>query len=215
MSSSRENQTSASRLEDQEDPPTASAALGDHNGLGVEVGTIVALLRRKHGMSLEDLGVRCALSPSFISAVERGKSDISVGRLSRIAIAFGMDLVALLSYLSQGARPRFLGSDERTRVDRGEGIDYRRLRLPGVDFELITVTFEPRAAFRDALTHVGIDIVFVPVGRVTLLYDGTEYVMNAGDSGVWSGRRPHLFRNDEDEISQLVAVVTDTVWDHE
>ena len=98
-------------------------------------------------------------------------------------------------------------------VDRGEGVDYRRLRLPGVDFELITVSFEPRTAFRDALAHDGIDIVYVPVGSVVLVFDGVDYVMNAGDSGVWSGRTPHAFRNDTDSPAQLVAVVTDTVWD--
>ncbi len=178
-----------------------------------EVGAVIGLLRRKHGMSLDELASVCGLSASFISAVERGKSDISVGRLSRIAAAFDMDAASLLTYLSQASPPQFLSSDERIAVDRGDGIDYRRLRLPGVDFELITVTFEPRAAFRDAMTHAGIDILYVPVGSIVLVYDGDEYVMNAGDSGVWSGRRPHAFRNDTDAVSQFVAVVTDTIWD--
>ncbi|UGS39109.1 HTH-type transcriptional regulator PuuR [Capillimicrobium parvum] len=183
------------------------------NGAVVDVGAIVGLLRRKRGMSLDELATRSDLSPSFISAVERGKSDIALGRLARIAAVFGLDVASLLTYSSNTSRPRFLSSDDRTPVDRGEGVDYRRLRLPGVDFELITVTFEPRTAFRDALAHDGIDIVYVPVGSVVLDFDGVDYVMNAGDSGVWSGRTPHAFRNDTDSPAQLVAVVTDTVWD--
>lgn len=179
----------------------------------LDVGAIVGLLRRKRGMSLDELATRSDLSPSFISAVERGKSDIALGRLSRIAAVFGLDVASLLTYSSNTARPRFLTSDDRMPVDRGEGVDYRRLRLPGVDFELITVSFEPRTAFRDALAHDGIDIVYVPVGSVVLVFDGVDYVMNAGDSGVWSGRTPHAFRNDTDSPAQLVAVVTDTVWD--
>lgn len=187
-------------------------ANGDESD-GTQVGVVIELLRRKRGMSLDDLASRCEVSGSFISAVERGKSDISVGRLSRIAAAFDMDAASLLTYLSQTSSPQFLSSGERVAVDRGEGVDYRRLRLPGVDFELITVTFEPRAAFRDAMTHSGIDIVYVPVGSIVLVYDGNEYVMHAGDSGVWSGRRPHVFRNDTDAVAQFVAVTTDTVWD--
>ena len=46
-----------------------------------DVGAIVGLLRRKRGMSLDELATRSDLSPSFISAVERGKSDIALGRL--------------------------------------------------------------------------------------------------------------------------------------
>jgi transcriptional regulator with XRE-family HTH domain len=191
-------------------PPQAGAS---DNGAASEVGVIIGLLRRKRGMSLEELASRCDLSPSFISAVERGKSDIALGRLSRIAAAFGMDAASLLTYLSQTSQPQFLSSDDRIVIDRGTGVDYRQLRLPGVDFELITVTFEPRSAFRDAMTHPGIDILYVAVGSVVLVYDGAEYVMNAGDSGVWSGRRPHAFRNDTDVVAQFVAVVTDTVWD--
>jgi transcriptional regulator with XRE-family HTH domain len=179
----------------------------------LDVGAIVGLLRRKRGMSLDELATRSDLSPSFISAVERGKSDIALGRLARIAAVFGLDVASLLTYSSNTARPRFLTSDDRMPVDRGEGVDYRRLRLPGVDFELITVSFEPRTAFRDALAHDGIDIVYIPVGSIVLVFDGVDYVMDAGDSGVWSGRTPHAFRNDTDSPAQLVAVVTDTVWD--
>jgi transcriptional regulator with XRE-family HTH domain len=184
-----------------------------HSGSDLDVGSTIGLLRRKQGMSLDELATRSGLSPSFISAVERGKSDIALGRLARIAAVFGLDVPSLLTYTSHTSRPRFLSSDERTPVDRGEGVDYRRLRLPGVDFELITATFQPRTGFRDTLSHDGLDIVYIPVGTITLEYDGVDYVMHAGDSGVWSGRRPHAFRNDTDELAQIVAVVTDTVWD--
>jgi transcriptional regulator with XRE-family HTH domain len=178
-----------------------------------DVGAIIGRLRRQRGLSLDDLAARCRLSASFLSAVERGKSDIAFGRLARIAHAFDLDVSSLLTYFSHHSRPQFLTSEERTSVDRGEGIDYRRLRLPGVDFELITVTLAPRSAFKDEITHLGIDIVYVPVGEIVVVYDGVDYVMRAGDSGVWSGRHPHTFRNDADTPSQFVAVVTDTVWD--
>jgi len=118
-----------------------------------------------------------------------------------------------MSSVSRQAHPQFLPSHERTLIDRGDGIEYRRLRLPGIEFELITVTFEPHTAFRDAIKHPGIDIVFIPVGEVVLEYDGQDHVLTAGDSGVWSGAYPHRFRNDSDAESQFVAVVTQAFWD--
>lgn len=181
--------------------------------LEAELGETLQRLRRERGISLEELGRTSDLSPSFLSAVERGRSDISLGRLSRVARAFGFDVSTLLGYYSYRTAPRLMTSEERRSIDRGEGVDYQRIRLPGVNFELVTVTFQPHTAFRDAITHPGIDIVYVPTGEVVLTYDGHDYVLRAGDSGVWPGAHPHTFRNDTDEHSQFVAVVTETVWD--
>lgn len=177
------------------------------------VGDTLQRLRRERGLSLEELGEAAELSPSFLSQVERGLSDISLGRLTRLAHAFGLDTATLLGYYTYGAEPRIMTSDDRVVIDRGPGIHLSALRLPGVNFELITVTFEPGAAMRDSMTHPGIDIVFIPEGEVTLEYEGRDYVLRAGDCGVWPGGHPHTFRNDLATRSQMVNITTDTVWD--
>lgn len=179
----------------------------------VEVGEIIGRLRRARGMSLDELARLSGVSASFLSAVERGRSDIALGRLTRVARCFGLDVSSLLGYYAQGNRPHFLSGEERTAIERGEGIDYRRLRLPGVEFELITVTLAPRSAFDEAMVHPGIDILYVAVGEIVLVYDDEDYVMRAGDSGVWSGQRPHAFRNDTAAPAQFIAVVTEPIWD--
>ncbi len=179
----------------------------------INVGAIIRRLRRQRGLSLDDLARASGVSASFLSAVEREVSDISVGRLAKVARAFGLDTPTLLGYFSRYGKPRFHSSAERIPIDRGPGIDFRHLRVPGVDFELVTVTIPPRTAFKDATAHPGIEILYVVSGEVVLIYDGVEYSMTAGETGVWSGMHLHSYRNDSDVTAQFIAVSTETIWD--
>lgn len=179
----------------------------------VNVGAIIRRLRRQRGLSLDDLARLSGVSASFLSAVEREASDISLGRLTKVAAAFGLDVPTLLGYFSRYGKPRFLSSAERVAIDRGPGIDFRHLRVPGVDFELVTVTIPPHTAFQDATAHPGIEILYVVTGEVVLVYDGIEYSMTAGETGVWSGMHLHTYRNDGDVTAQFIAVSTETIWD--
>ena len=46
------------------------------------VGDVIRQLRHQHGISLRELAEQSILSRSFLGAVERGRSDIAVGRLA-------------------------------------------------------------------------------------------------------------------------------------
>jgi transcriptional regulator with XRE-family HTH domain len=175
-------------------------------------GDVLKRLRQQKGLSLREVGDQAELSPSFLGALERGETDIALENLARLARIFGHDVGSFLGYSPRRAQPQFLGEDERVRVDRGPGVDYRVLRVPGVGFELVLVNFKPKTAFRDALAHEGVDIVLVTQGRVTAIYNDESYVMGQGDCVLWSGGYSHSFRNDSDEPAQLVAVVTATVY---
>ena len=179
----------------------------------INVGAIIRRLRRQRGLSLEDLAQASGVSASFLSAVEREVSDIAVGRLAKVARAFGLDVPTLLGYFSRYGKPRFFSSAERLPIDRGPGIDFRHLPIPGVDFELVTVTIPPRTALREATAHPGIEILFVVAGEVVLVYDGVDYPMSTGETGVWSGMHLHTYRNDGEVTAQFIAVSTETIWD--
>lgn len=77
-----------------------------------ELGLRLRKLRTAQGMRLSDVARESGLSLSFISHVEQGQSDISIGRLMRIAHALGVRLPDLVDL--PGARSRALvRADER------------------------------------------------------------------------------------------------------
>lgn len=193
--------------------PAGRVAVGHDDGHGLpDVGAILRQLRHQNQMSLQDVADAAGVSVSFLSAVERGQSDIALGRLNRLAAVFNHDIGSLLGYSARRTTPQFVEESSRLKVDRGPGIDYSVIRLPGVEFEMIIANFEPRTGFRDAITHAGIDIVYVTVGDLVLLHNDRRYDMATGDCTVYSGAYPHTFMNESDKPAQWLSIVTDTVY---
>jgi transcriptional regulator with XRE-family HTH domain len=175
-------------------------------------GEVLRRLRTRKGWSLRDVARESGLSQSFLGALERGETDIALDRLARLARVFDHDVGSFLGYSSRGSRPTFLDEDERVRVDRGEGIDYEIIRAPGLGLELVQVTLDPRASFRNELAHEGVDVTLVVDGVVTATYNGVDYELPAGTCVMWSGGYAHSFRNDTRRRARYVGFVTAMVF---
>jgi transcriptional regulator with XRE-family HTH domain len=177
-----------------------------------DIGSLVKALRKQRGYSLTHVAEASGLSTSFLSAVERGKSDISVQRLARVAAVFNHDLGSLLGYSAGRTTPQLIDGDDRIRVDRGEGISYEAFRIPGSAIEMFVARLAPRSSFEASLTHAGIDVCFVVEGELVLEFDGSDYPLKEGDCITWPGSHPHLMRNRSDKAARLVAFTTETIY---
>jgi transcriptional regulator with XRE-family HTH domain len=173
-----------------------------------DIGAILKRMRMQRDLSIRDVAEGSGLSASFLSAVERGESDVSIGRLARIAEFFDQDLGSMLGYGTQLARPTFIGKSDRATRNRGRGVRYELLRLPGLNIELAVMTFEPRSAMRDALTHEGIDILYVASGEIVLRVSEVDYPMAAGACAVYSAAYAHTFRNDSGKAASAIGFTT-------
>ncbi len=173
-----------------------------------DIGKILKHLRARNHVSVRDVAERSGLSPSFISAVERGESDISLGRLARLAQFFEQDLGTFLGFSAQLSRPNFVRAENRRKVNRGRGVTYQVLHLPGIDLDFIVVRIAPRSSFKNELAHEGIDVVYVLEGDVVLHIDGVDYPMTADDCCVYAAGYSHAMRNDSAHPASVVAVTT-------
>jgi transcriptional regulator with XRE-family HTH domain len=77
-----------------------------------ELGRKLRELRTERGLRLSDVAKESGLSVSFISHVEQGQSDISVGRLMRLAHALHVPLPDLVSLPAKRSVP-LVRADER------------------------------------------------------------------------------------------------------
>jgi transcriptional regulator with XRE-family HTH domain len=204
MMPSDADQASSSNLNP---PPSPVALRGPGN-----VGTILKRLRLQQGLTIREVAERVDLSPSFLSAVERGKSDIALGRLARLAECFGHDVGSLLGYSTRRAHVQMVRPRDRVIVDRGAGIRYEVLRIPETPLEMILVDMEPHTGFRDELTHEGIDVFYVSRGTITATVDGRDHQISEGECAVWSGAYRHFLRNDGDEPASGIAMVTESFY---
>ncbi len=185
------------------------ATSGDDGAVAIpDVGKIIERLRAQRGMAVRDLAEQSGLSASFIRAVERGDSDISLGRLARLANVFHYDLGSFLGFTSKLSRPSFVTGTDRKRVNRGKGVSYEALHLPALDLDLVIVELAAGASFRSDLTHEGIDVVYITKGEVVLMVNGIDYPMNAGECCVFSAGFPHRLRNASKGPASAISVTT-------
>ncbi len=147
-----------------------------------------------------------------MGAVERGESDIAVGRLAQIAQVFGHDVASLLGYVARRSQPHLIRPEERVRLARGRGIDFSAIRIPGTTLELMLATLSPHSRFDDVVTHAGTDVLYVVEGEVVLVVDGVDYPLRQGDCAVWPSSHPHTVRNDSDRPARAIGLATETVY---
>ncbi len=173
-----------------------------------DVGKILQRLRAQRNVTVRELAERSDLSESFIRAVERGESDISLGRLARLARFFEYDLGSFLGFTTQLSRPNFVRKENRATINRGKGVRYEALHLPGIDLDFVVINFAARTRLRNELTHEGIDVVYVTEGEVVAEVDGVDYPMAEGDCCVFSAAYRHRIRNDSGRPASLVSITT-------
>jgi transcriptional regulator with XRE-family HTH domain len=176
------------------------------------IGEIVKRFRVRRGESLRDVARGTGLSPSFLSLLERGETDITVSRLAAIANHFDHDVGSLLGYSTRGPTPQIIRRHERVKVNRGKGVDYNVVRIPGTELEIVVAIFSPHTALKDEITHEGVDIGLCIQGRIVATVNDVDYPIEAGETAIWSGAYRHTMRNDEDEQSIFVGLVTEQVY---
>jgi len=135
-----------------------------HGRLG-GVGVRLAAVRRARGLSRRDVAAAAGVSPSFLGMVERGETDMSLTRFTRLAEFLGASAADLLSDDPSPAPPDVRAIASAQRIDRGEGVDYRIIRHEHP--QLVAVTLAPGARFADVRTHRGEDIWIVISGTPT------------------------------------------------
>jgi transcriptional regulator with XRE-family HTH domain len=172
------------------------------------IGLILKRMRTQRKLSIRDVADGSGLSASFLSAVERGESDVSIGRLARIAEFFDQDLGSMLGYSTRLSRPSFVTKSDRVMLNRGRGVRYELLRLPGLNLEMASISFDPRSAFRDELTHEGVDTLYVISGEIVLRVNDIDYPMRAGECAVYSAGFAHTIRNDSGRPATAVGLTT-------
>jgi len=180
------------------------------NRLG-ELGQRLRGLRRLKGLSLDDVARMVDVSPSFLSMLERGRTDISLGRFSRIADFYGISLSELLLEGAEELPPPEIGSvaEQRT-IDRGPGVSYRLIREDSP--QVMHVVLEPYSGFTDMTAHRGEDFWILLRNQADLLHGESRYAMTAPQTARFSGTTLHAFENPYSEPAELIAVTTVPYW---
>jgi transcriptional regulator with XRE-family HTH domain len=179
------------------------------------VGERVQKLREAQGLTQQNVCKLAGLELSQLQAYEDGTAVPSVGVVIKLSRILGSRFEGLLhgggtvseSLTVCRAGESYGGQQGNTE----QGYAYGTLTRPGTVghvMEPFMLVFDPRTPKGEPISHDGQEFVFVVEGTVELLYDGTIYRLEKGDSAYLDASLSHRFHGFGDSPAQMLAIVS-------
>lgn len=167
------------------------------------VGSNLRQLRQEAGLSQQALADASGVSRRMLVSLERGDTNISLASLDRIAVALGVNFVALVSDpAAQQHRINALAW-------KGRNKDSRAVLLGSVaatqEAQLWSWSLAPKDQYLAEPDPAGWhEMVFVTQGVLTLrLEEGTQCV-RAGEHAIFSSAQQYAYLNESDGVTVFV-----------
>ncbi|WP_198346329.1 MULTISPECIES: helix-turn-helix domain-containing protein [Nocardioides] len=180
----------------------------------VQVGAALRAVRETRGLSLREVARRVGVSPSFVSQVETGKANPSVGTLYALVGVLGTSLDDLMNGdLPVVAKPTPGESWPPVEVPLQPAAGRKRLEMTGVVWERLTHDHDPFVDFlhveyapgsescaaEELMRHGGREYGHVLTGRLEVQIGFETYTVGPGDSIHFDSTAPHRLSNPHDE----------------
>lgn len=169
-------------------------------------------LREIAGISPETLAHELGVSREDYQRFESGEVDIPVGFLYKVAHRFSVELTDLLT----GESPR-LHVYTLVRCGMGAGVERRKAyKYQNLAANFIHKTAEPFLVTVDPdqadaavsfNSHPGQEFNYVLEGRLKIIIDDHELILNPGDSLYFDSGHPHAMQALDNRTARFLAII--------
>ncbi|WP_435280951.1 helix-turn-helix domain-containing protein [Streptomyces koelreuteriae] len=171
----------------------------------------VRAARTRAGLSLEELGRRAQVSKGALVALEKAQGNPNLATLVRLADTLGISVSALMQGSPEGRVVRVVAADAVAPLWTGERGSEARLMLTTsgpAPVEVWRWRLEPDEEYPSHPHQAGVvETVSVTSGRMTLIVDGTEHTLEAGQTATFDGDASHTYRGSGTEPCDLIMTV--------
>jgi transcriptional regulator with XRE-family HTH domain len=171
------------------------------------LGRRLKALRVSRGLSLKEVNAGTGLSTSFLSMVESGRHELTVGRLMTLVDFFGVEIGDLVPE-GEKDEPVVLRVEDRQAVDSHD----ERVRTEPLaawhygEMTTASVRIEPAAELAVASAEAGPQFVLLLAGELRLDFgDESSVILGKGDSVCFEASRRHRCVNIGDEEAHLIT----------
>lgn len=170
----------------------------------------VRAARTRAGLSLDELGRRAQVSKGALVGLEKAQGNPNFATLVRLADTLGVSVSALLEGPAQG-RVRVVSADAVAPLWTGTRGSEARLMLTtsgAAPVEVWRWRLEPDEEYPSHPHQAGVvETISVTSGRMTLVVDGTEHAVEAGQTATFDADAPHTYRGTGPEACHLIMTV--------
>lgn len=176
-----------------------------------QVGKNIRKIRKKRGLSLNELADMIGMTKGYISKIENSESAPPLSTLSKIALGLDVEVGVLTSEELDLPKPMQLcvtrkGEGKKLTTGSLTGYHYEILahKKSGKNMEpmLLSPSFDEEAIF----SHEGEEFMYTIEGTHEIIYDGESYIIDAGDSIYFDSIVPHTGRSVGKTKAKVLAV---------
>lgn len=176
-------------------------------------GVLAKVLRKRKGLTLEQLAEDVGLSKGHLSRYERGEKALSVSSLMRLARVLDTSVSALVGEIPQTDLVHLVRAEERPQPQTAPTSEgrYRYLPLskPGRSpATAIVVQLSNRSVAAAASFHEGEEMLYVLAGSARIEFGARAMVIRQGDFVQFPGTEQHKLTGLE-QGTEILIVVTD------
>lgn len=173
----------------------------------MELGEKIKRLRLQHGLTQEELALRCNLSKGFISQLERDLTSPSIATLMDILECLGTDLHAFFNKQEEekivfGTQDVFDTLDE----ERGTAISWLIPNAQKNEMEPILLELREGGATVMDDPHAGEEFGYVLGGQITIRLGSKTHKCKKGESFYFSPTAPHCLENHGKIVAKVLWV---------
>ncbi|MFF7187399.1 helix-turn-helix domain-containing protein [Streptomyces sp. NPDC008222] len=170
----------------------------------------VRAARTRAGLSLDELGRRAQVSKGALVGLEKAQGNPNFATLVRLADTLGVSVSALMEGKVEG-RVRVVSADALAPLWTGAQGSEARLMLTTsgpAPVEVWRWKLAPGEEYPSHPHQAGVvETVSVTSGRMTLVVDGIEHSVAAGQTAAFDGDAPHAYRGAGTETCHLIMTV--------
>jgi transcriptional regulator with XRE-family HTH domain len=194
--------------------PAAKAA---RRPTDLQIGARVKHARLLAGIRMRELAEKVGCTEGMISKIENGRVVPSLPMLQRLVEALDRDMTSFF-----GSDPHSPGIIQRARqrpvattdpIRKGRGVKYERLVPFGAGnlLEGNIHVIEADGTKHDPITHQGETVGYVIQGHLELTIEGTQYMLQTGDSFFFKNHLTNSYRNPGPREARVLWVNTPQV----
>jgi transcriptional regulator with XRE-family HTH domain len=178
--------------------------------LGAELARVEArlrALRRERGWRLEDLAERTGFSSAYLSRLESGERQPSLGALIRVAQAYEVDFSTLFEP-EPGVKNAVVMRGSESEMRSGNGLSYTNLTEGSWTFNLrpLRIVVPAEREEEKLYQHEGEQWLYVLSGRLRLKLAEKEFVLEPGDSAHFDAESPHQLSALGENDAEIILV---------
>ena len=175
----------------------------------VALGERLRAIRQLRRKTLKEVASAAGISESFLSQLERGRTNATIATLQRLSTALGIEVSDL--FTTNATRPRVLRRDAREFIAWGRlGRKALLTPKPFQSLEVVVARFDPGGSTGDEpYTHgESEELLIVIEGEVHVQLGADVYTVSAGDSVHYESSTPHRVANHGDEPAEVLFVIS-------